>query len=316
MGESVPIMQGQQDFLHAAKSTLANPSPAQVISSGPFTIALENMLSLDGCSSERISDLDLEYPEFDCSYPNISGSSSDYTSYDSDNLDIRDLVQFGYNQPSSSHSVLPIAPTLAFTHSFVSTHQESLTSNVASFSQLLFDRTDPVSLGPYITPPASSSYLTVLEAPPDNLSFTLSLQSHCSTLGNNASGDLGQAVYYPPLPIAYQARWSDVVALTKRIRETFSADISSTVLRSDTSDCVQNVEAVSNKRSSVAGAVYFRLTGKSRHSHILSCLAGVPDLIRSVVVHDEANGRPNEESNGEDEEDEDEDEVFTPLNEI
>lgn len=123
-----------------------------------------------------------------------------------------------------SQCFVPVAPTLPleFTQAELADGQPS--ANMLYLSQLLLDASNVHVPPPATGDPGDSDYLSGLSP----LSFAPSLQSHSTSVLGTASMNLPrQNIWYPPPPVAFRARVTDLALLTKRIRTTYeqNADV-------------------------------------------------------------------------------------------
>ena len=124
-----------------------------------------------------------------------------------------------------SQYLAPVVPTLPLEFTQPDSADGQPSSNMLYLSQLLLDASNVHVPPPATGSPGDSGYLSVLSP----LSFAPSMQSHStSILGTVSTNFPGQNVWYPPPPVAFRARVTDLALLTKRIRTTYeqSADLS------------------------------------------------------------------------------------------
>lgn len=117
-----------------------------------------------------------------------------------------------------SQCFMPIVPKLPLESAQPDSVEGQPSSNMLYLSQLLLDASNV-----HIPPPATaaagdSEYLSGLSP----LSFAPSLQSHSTSVLGAVNMNLhGQSLWYPPPPVAFRARVTDLALLTKKIRTTY-----------------------------------------------------------------------------------------------
>ncbi|GBE83046.1 hypothetical protein SCP_0500900 [Sparassis crispa] len=123
--------------------------------------------------------------------------------------------------PSSvSQPLVPIIPAFPL-YPTQAPATDSHSSNMAYLSQLLFEASDPVPLEA-ARPSELSGYLTALgQRPASVMSFDPSMFSHSTNVLANESVNF---MYHPP-PVSFKTRYSDLAALTKRIRAAFAESV-------------------------------------------------------------------------------------------
>lgn len=130
---------------------------------------------------------------------------------------------YGGTQHSNMYSqpAMPSAPVLPPVPSQITQAQtQDSGSNMFYLAQLLLDATDALPHDALLYPEPSSYLSALSQSPTGVLSFAPSLQSHStSVLGHIMTGSDAYS-RFPPAPVAYTAPYSDVAALTKRIRVT------------------------------------------------------------------------------------------------
>ncbi|KAF9806216.1 hypothetical protein IEO21_08778 [Rhodonia placenta] len=130
---------------------------------------------------------------------------------------------YGGTQHSNMYSqpAVPSAPVLPPVPSQITQAQtQDGGSNMFYLAQLLLDATDALPHDALLDPEPSSYLSALSQSPTGVLSFAPSLQSHStSVLGHVTTGSDAYS-RFPPAPVAYTAPYSDVAALTKRIRVT------------------------------------------------------------------------------------------------
>ncbi|KZT67229.1 hypothetical protein DAEQUDRAFT_729261 [Daedalea quercina L-15889] len=99
-------------------------------------------------------------------------------------------------------------------------------------SQLLLDASNALVPQPTTDALDDSEYLSEISP----LSFAPSLQSHSTsvlgTVSTNPTTQYGQYLMYPPPPVAFKARVTDLAMLTKRIRATYENSMGAEGLKS------------------------------------------------------------------------------------
>ncbi|KAH9936588.1 uncharacterized protein B0H18DRAFT_974528 [Fomitopsis serialis] len=131
-------------------------------------------------------------------------------------------TQVSYPTMYSEHFV-PTVPTLPPDHTQPNPAdaESQRSSNMLYLSQLLLDATNAHVPQLASSPSGDSEYLSGLLP----LSFAPSLQSHSTsvlgTVSTNPAGRRTDYMWYPPPPVAFKARVTDLALLTKRIRATY-----------------------------------------------------------------------------------------------
>lgn len=145
--------------------------------------------------------------------PTHAGSSST-----SANPDLRYSLGGEASQPKMYHqSFMPTVPTLLLKCTQPNSTEGPSNSAMLYLSQLLLDASNA-----HVPPPAAgangdSEYLSRLSP----LSFAPSLQSHSTSVLRTVNNLRGQNLWYPPPPVAFRTRVTDLALLTKRIRTTY-----------------------------------------------------------------------------------------------
>lgn len=148
---------------------------------------------------------------------NNSGTSSDPGTQESQVLA---GTQTGYPMMYSEH-FMPIIPTLPPDYTYCEPTESQRSSNMFYLSQLLLDASDTHAPHLATGPLGDSQYVSELYP----ASFAPSLQSHSTSVLGAVSmkpaGHYTRYLPYPPPPVAFKARVTDLAMLTKRIRATY-----------------------------------------------------------------------------------------------